>query len=441
MAISLIPLAAREKVSFPKLALKDVPAKIDTGADMSAIWATNVAVHDGKLHFTLFGKGYKHYTGEVIEVSEFGRTEVRNSFGVLEERFKVRLSMVLRGERFTTYFTLADRSRNRVPILIGRRTVQKRFVVDVSLKSPVKESGPRNVLVLESVPSRDISAFFTAVNEQCGAKLNAEYIGYDELILELSGGEMRILNQNHQDMLEDRDLVYFKTYFKRAEVAAAISEQLEKAGIKFMDREVATYHAYSKLTQYARLNRAGLPIPHTVFVSSKYLTNHFDYLVDQLGLPFVLKDGFSDRGENNHLIKSKAQFAEVAVTFKAERLQPLCQRYIKSEFDYRLLVFDKKVPFGIKRHQTSTETHLHNTSKGAKAEFLKPNLLDAKLVNMAKKAAAIMNRQVAGVDIMQGTGAGEWYILEVNNAPQIGTGTFLDEKVEAFAKFLTEYDR
>ena len=33
-----------------------IPAKVDTGADVSSIWATQVKEHDGKLSFVLFGK-------------------------------------------------------------------------------------------------------------------------------------------------------------------------------------------------------------------------------------------------------------------------------------------------------------------------------------------------------------------------------------------------
>ena len=46
----------------------NIPAKIDTGADSSAIWASNINVsEDGVLSFSLFGKDSKFYTGEKLE--------------------------------------------------------------------------------------------------------------------------------------------------------------------------------------------------------------------------------------------------------------------------------------------------------------------------------------------------------------------------------------
>ena len=46
--------------------------------------------------------------------------------------------MDLSGQSFITPFTLANRSRNNFPVLIGRRTLKNRFLVNVS-KSSVKQ--------------------------------------------------------------------------------------------------------------------------------------------------------------------------------------------------------------------------------------------------------------------------------------------------------------
>jgi hypothetical protein len=62
--------------------VKDVPAKVDTGADSSAIWVSNVTVDkEGILRFTLFGEGSKYYTGEVIKRRAFRVAIVRSSTG------------------------------------------------------------------------------------------------------------------------------------------------------------------------------------------------------------------------------------------------------------------------------------------------------------------------------------------------------------------------
>lgn len=122
---------------------KDVPAKVDTGADSSAIWASNVRISKkGNLYFTLFGENSKYYTGEVIKRKAFKVASVRSSSGHEEMRYRVEMPVRVAGKRLRASFYLADRSKNDFPILLGRRTLNKKFLVDVSAKQhllPPKE--------------------------------------------------------------------------------------------------------------------------------------------------------------------------------------------------------------------------------------------------------------------------------------------------------------
>lgn len=111
-----------------------IPAKVDTGADRSSIWASNIHVDkDGTLSFTLFAPGSPYYTGDVIKRKSFKFAIVRSSSGHAQVRYRVMLSIRVMGKRLKTNFNLSDRSQNTFPILLGRRTLHKKFVVDVSV--------------------------------------------------------------------------------------------------------------------------------------------------------------------------------------------------------------------------------------------------------------------------------------------------------------------
>lgn len=113
--------------------ISNIPAKIDTGADTSSIWASNITINAQKqLEFTLFAPESEFYTGEKITVDHFRARMVRNSTGHDQVRYRVDLPVNIKGLEFTTGFTLADRSRNHFPVLIGRRTLEGKFLVDVS---------------------------------------------------------------------------------------------------------------------------------------------------------------------------------------------------------------------------------------------------------------------------------------------------------------------
>lgn len=124
--------------------IEKVPAKIDTGATSSSVWASDIVMHEnGDLEFSLFGPKSPFYTGERIHVaaSQVQIRFVRNSTGDTFIRYQVPLSTVIRGHRMRIRFTLADRSRNNFPILIGRATLKGRFIVDckkVAVPPPLK---------------------------------------------------------------------------------------------------------------------------------------------------------------------------------------------------------------------------------------------------------------------------------------------------------------
>lgn len=122
--------------------IENVPAKVDTGADSSSIWASDIVMNpSNQLEFSLFGPQSPLYTGEKITVDDYSVQRVRSSTGDVTVRYRVPLSVLINGRRMKVNFTLYDRSKNNFPILIGRKTLKNRFLVDVAkreVKSPPK---------------------------------------------------------------------------------------------------------------------------------------------------------------------------------------------------------------------------------------------------------------------------------------------------------------
>ena len=132
--MSLPTVGIIELVSIGKRAI-DVPAKIDTGADSSAIWASNVRVgRDGVLRFSLFGEGSPYYNGKIFKRTDFSVSKVKSSNGSSEIRYRTHFVVMIAGRRVKILMSLADRSNNEFAILIGRRTIAGKFLVDVRKK-------------------------------------------------------------------------------------------------------------------------------------------------------------------------------------------------------------------------------------------------------------------------------------------------------------------
>lgn len=110
-----------------------VPAKADTGAYRSAVHATDIVVKDGVLSFNLLGGHPVCGTmAHRVTAEDFKTVWVANSFGHREERFEVKLKVKLGPKIFHAQFTLADRSKKIYPILLGRKLLNYRFLVDSS---------------------------------------------------------------------------------------------------------------------------------------------------------------------------------------------------------------------------------------------------------------------------------------------------------------------
>jgi hypothetical protein len=128
-------LGRGEPVTFLDYDLVSVPAKVDSGAYRSAVHASDIKISkDGKsLSFVLL-KGHPICTepSPVITTKDFKEVEVENSFGHKETRYEIKLRVLVGGKKFTTSFTLANRTKKGFPILIGRRLLNRRFMVDTS---------------------------------------------------------------------------------------------------------------------------------------------------------------------------------------------------------------------------------------------------------------------------------------------------------------------
>ncbi len=128
-----------EYMALPEQLLFDIPAKVDTGASISSIHAESIKEFEsnGKKHlkFTVLENHTSCDYSREIEVANFSKKKIYNSFGDSESRYMVKLKVKLGNKTFKADFTLADRSKKAFPILLGRRMLNGRFVVDTAVNN------------------------------------------------------------------------------------------------------------------------------------------------------------------------------------------------------------------------------------------------------------------------------------------------------------------
>lgn len=150
--------------------VEGVPAKVDTGADASAIWASNIRVNENdELCFYLFGPESSLYTGEEIRTKDFTVASVKSASGHIVIKFCPTLTLKIKGVKVSARIGLCDRSKHRYPMLLGRRTISGRFLVDVSLEEGLSLSKNEQTLKLRSELKKNPYEFY---KKYCKTKEN-----------------------------------------------------------------------------------------------------------------------------------------------------------------------------------------------------------------------------------------------------------------------------
>lgn len=127
-------IGRKDKASFPELDLKDVNIKMDTGAYTSAIHCRKISTKNkgGRevLVFTLLDPSHSQYNEREFSTDKFFKKRIKNSFGGSEKRFVIETVIRIFDKKYPIELSLSERGAMRFPILIGRRFLMKKFMVD-----------------------------------------------------------------------------------------------------------------------------------------------------------------------------------------------------------------------------------------------------------------------------------------------------------------------
>jgi len=122
----------KELISILDLELFDLDAKVDTGADSSALHCDDIEIKDGFVHFTLLDDVHEAYHGKRMSMPLYKVKKVRSSNGQLQERPSIKVTVGFFGRTYKSVISLTNRADMKYPMLIGRRFLSGKFLVDVS---------------------------------------------------------------------------------------------------------------------------------------------------------------------------------------------------------------------------------------------------------------------------------------------------------------------
>ncbi|MBK6541930.1 MAG: ATP-dependent zinc protease [Flavobacteriales bacterium] len=129
-----VTIGRLEYIALPGLGIPRVQAKIDTGAYRSALHYQRVRKKEAggaKMLVVTFQMGGKRTTKLF---RNYKRVTVKSSTGQTTRRYLITTRVRLGRVAVRTQFTLFDRSDMKYQVLLGRKFLRGRFVVDVGAK-------------------------------------------------------------------------------------------------------------------------------------------------------------------------------------------------------------------------------------------------------------------------------------------------------------------
>ncbi len=122
-----------DKADFPALHLNDIAIKIDTGAYTSSIHCENIREENDLLLCTFLDEEHPLYNGKEFSFTDYDIVFVRSSNGIIQKRYQVMSTIKIFSKVYKISLSLSSRQEMRFPVLIGRKFLTKKFIVDTQL--------------------------------------------------------------------------------------------------------------------------------------------------------------------------------------------------------------------------------------------------------------------------------------------------------------------
>jgi len=154
-------LGWQELVDLPELKIKKIKAKIDTGANLATLHARKLRIRrkDGIKYIYFDIPPLPGKKKNRVRKGEFlGYKRIKSSDGVIEKRPYIKTIMKLDGINKKIEITLTDRTNMEFHMLIGRKALGKRWLVDPSksFKSTQKKKVTKKKVTKKKVTKKKV---------------------------------------------------------------------------------------------------------------------------------------------------------------------------------------------------------------------------------------------------------------------------------------------
>ena len=193
-----------------------------------------------------------------------------------------------------------------------------------------------------------------------------------------------------------------------------IARLLELAGFRLFNKAEAINLCDSKMLTHLALTNHGIKMPKTINYPLRYGQGSDEgfhkRVVEELGLPMVIKHIYGSLGEQVFLARTIDEFNQI--TSKLTNVPHIYQQFIASSFrkDLRIVLIDHKIVASMQRNAQVEGEFRSNIETGGIG--LQVDIPPA-FASMAIKVSEILDLDYCGLDLLYGP-SGEPLLMEVN---------------------------
>jgi len=132
-------IGRKDIADFGKLDLYGIEVKIDSGAYTSSFHCQKIEkiIKDGvaQIKFNFLDHSHQQYHEKEFFFEDFKMRSIKSSNGSVEERVSIKTEITIFKKKYPIELTLTERIEMKHPVLLGRKFISKRFLIDTSRKN------------------------------------------------------------------------------------------------------------------------------------------------------------------------------------------------------------------------------------------------------------------------------------------------------------------
>jgi glutathione synthase/RimK-type ligase-like ATP-grasp enzyme len=258
-------------------------------------------------------------------------------------------------------------------------------------------------------------------NEQL-APSNIESLKYWARLAEKDGVEIEPITKRDLDRLPEFDALMIRETTSITNHTYRFARRAWAEGMPVIDDPVSMMRCTNKVYLWERLTGAGLPSPETIIIQDK---SNLEEIADRLKFPLVLKipDGSFSRGVKK--VETMEELRKVADAFLEDSDLCIAQKYVPTDFDWRVGVLDRRPLFVCQYKMARGHWQIMNHKPdGRSVEGGHRSLAIAEapqdVVDIGLRAANLIGDGLYGVDIKSGPDGP--IVMEINDNPNLEHG-------------------